>query len=518
MKQVLLCSSQPYTIELATRLSERFGWQPAYWLTTPSTVDEVYSRFPNVKTHDYLNSVKGIPANGFKRNSLLPVDVGVLERLAGSENNVLYMMERNDSYSRSFSYKERVDFYHYLVRYWSTILVTRAIDIVLFEEEPHQASDYVLYLLCHVLGVETVMFVRTIGDFGILAVRRFEHGSAHLRDVYHFALHQEADDLMLSEEVDKYLGKLRGEYEDVLAIHLWDQVDELVSSNSRISSAFGKLSSAATRLFDVQKHLARLRLIRTFRNDQKLGNRPLWESEQGYFSASLFKILAILKKKRNRRMYNHLVDGNVDLSKPFVLCALQYQPEKSTCPVGGRFVDQILLVETLAKLVPYGWGVYVKEHPSQFVSSYTRYGEQFRDRRYYERLASLPNVSLLPLDMDVFSLIDQSVAVCSVGGTICWEAVVRGTPSLCFGHAWFKDCEGVYFVNHLDDIRRALDEIHNNEKVVYEKVRAFAYSLEQVTYPGVVGGPLNLEHEGLTTEQNADAHLEAIQALLDSER
>ena len=119
-------------------------------------------------------------------------------------------------------------------------------------------------------------------------------------------------------------------------------------------------------------------------------------------------------------------------------------------------MSQSLMVATLSKSLPSDWTLVVKEHPSQFVSNYTRYGEQSRSKRFYENLIKYKNVQLANMSEDVFALIDNAQAVASVGGTICWEAIARGRPALNFAKTWFSGCEGVFFIDSTVSLDSAL--------------------------------------------------------------
>ena len=50
------------------------------------------------------------------------------------------MMDRNDSHSDDFLFRDRSVFYHRMLNYWFTVIKKCKIDLVIFEEEPHQAS------------------------------------------------------------------------------------------------------------------------------------------------------------------------------------------------------------------------------------------------------------------------------------------------------------------------------------------------------------------------------------------
>lgn len=49
----------------------------------------------------------------------------------------------------------------------------------------------------------------------------------------------------------------------------------------------------------------------------------------------------------------------------FIYVPLHMQPELTTCPLGGQFADQLLMVRMLSAHLPKGYRLYVKEHPDQ---------------------------------------------------------------------------------------------------------------------------------------------------------
>jgi hypothetical protein len=162
------------------------------------------------------------------------------------------------------------------------------------------------------------------------------------------------------------------------------------------------------------------------------------------------------RKREMWRLYNRL-SSVVPLDVPYIYVALHFQPERTTSSLGGVFGDQFLLVDLLARSIPPGWRVYVKEHPSQFYPPFG--GERCRHADFYRDLQSCPNVHLVSLKMSTFELLDHSRAVATVTGTAGFEAVVRGKPALITGSAWYRYCEGVFYVPTEDGLRHALDVI-----------------------------------------------------------
>jgi hypothetical protein len=168
-----------------------------------------------------------------------------------------------------------------------------------------------------------------------------------------------------------------------------------------------------------------------------------------------------------------------DLTKPFIYVPLHFQPEASTCPMGGVFNDQELLVELLASELPEGMRLYVKEHPAQ--------GELCRSKDFYETLRKIPSVTLVPRSFDTFELNNHSIAVATVTGTAGFEALFRQKPVLMFGHRFFQYAPGVLRIHSREDCREALQQVTKGSAgPSLRDMRLFLKAIEEtgVTYAG----------------------------------
>jgi hypothetical protein len=218
------------------------------------------------------------------------------------------------------------------------------------------------------------------------------------------------------------------------------------------------------------------------------------------------------------KKYHHdLASAPVDFDRPYVFVALHYQPEKTTCPLGGNFYDQIYMLRLLSEALPEGWSLYVKDHPSQFVSSYTRYGEHFRSVGFYQSINELSNARLIPLNTDAFTLIDRCQAVATVTGNSAWEGVIRGKPGLVFDHCWFKICKGNFYTPTLEKIVQVFEMIINGYQINDNHTKLFATVVEQHLFDGIIGGLGIRDFFDITDAQNGLAHAQAIETLIGSE-
>ncbi|HXG87659.1 MAG TPA: hypothetical protein VNJ02_04920 [Vicinamibacterales bacterium] len=250
-------------------------------------------------------------------------------------------------------------------------------------------------------------------------------------------------------------------------------------------------------------------------------DRPLKERDRpfdlsfrgrtGAFRLQWLRVRGTLAKRRFFRYYAERC-GELRYDEPYVFVALHYQPEQTTCPTGGIFMDQLLLVQMLSQLLPDGWRLLVKEHPYQFFTGSV--GERGRTLDFYDDLAAIPKVTLVPWSVSPFTLIDRSMAVANVTGTTGLEAVIRGKPVLAFGYAWYRPCHGVFYTPTIAACRAALDAIIGGFEVDPLKVRAFLKAVEEVSFRADLGFGERIE--AIPHQENVEAVLNGFRRRLDA--
>ena len=145
----------------------------------------------------------------------------------------------------------------------------------------------------------------------------------------------------------------------------------------------------------------------------------------------------------------------------------------STSALGGKYRDQALLIEDLARDLPERWKILVKENPRQ--------GAYARGPMFFHRLSRIPGVEFVPSNTNTHALSKNAQFVASVSGTVGWEAIRQGTPAMVFGAAWYGSFEGVVrYQAGLD-----FQEIART-KVDHEKLQSDAGALVSRSHDGVI--------------------------------
>jgi hypothetical protein len=125
----------------------------------------------------------------------------------------------------------------------------------------------------------------------------------------------------------------------------------------------------------------------------------------------------------------HLRSDTDLLPKKFVLYALQYTPESSINGLEPYYVDQLRAIDLLLAGMPSDHQLVVKEHPAM---------AGIRQPGFYRQLRRKPGVVLAAPGVSTRQLMQASVLVASVTGTIGLESYLLGIPCLLFGRNFFS--------------------------------------------------------------------------------
>lgn len=128
---------------------------------------------------------------------------------------------------------------------------------------------------------------------------------------------------------------------------------------------------------------------------------------------------------------------------------LHVQPE-FTIDVRAPFcTNQLALIESIAKSVPSGYHVVVKDHPGM---------RGYRPLNCYRQLRKLYNVQLLSPAADSHEIIQSSDAVLTIVGTTAWEGILYEKPVVAFGPLAYSFFDLLYNCGNVSDLPSILSE------------------------------------------------------------
>lgn len=114
----------------------------------------------------------------------------------------------------------------------------------------------------------------------------------------------------------------------------------------------------------------------------------------------------------------------------YIVFFLHLQPERTTLPEGYSFSSLYKAIRILSEVTPNDVGIIVKEHPATFYTHCTPFG---RWPGFYDAIASIPKVRFVPLESDPYKLMENSLCVSTITGTVTGEALIMGKPVVNFG-------------------------------------------------------------------------------------
>jgi len=487
------CSGRHW-VSIARRLAEGHAVEPVLWTGDRATVAEATGAFPDIVANVGVDSTCG----RFPQAAswpVVPLDDGLLRALAVEESITLAMMDRMDLGPGKLDHDARRRHWHDLLRCWSAALDALQPDVVIFSMTPHHVYDFVLYALCRLRGVPTRMFERAPTPGLVFMTSRFEEGSAEVRE--RLLRDDTADEL--SDAAKRHIEQLRAGGEGALPPNYRKKL-----AKRGILGATGRQSGVGlSRIVAFELRRAAYLLLRRkqppehyYAHEDGTG-RLVSPGVAGWIAG---RWRAQWRKWRLRRLLEGL-SRPLPADRPYVLLALHFQPERAIVPMAGAYGDQNLIVDLLARCLPPGWLLAVKEHPWQLVP-FSR-GELSRSAGFYRRMADHPNVVLVPPEADSQALIAGARAVATATGSAGWQALARGVPVLVFGAAWYSAAPGVHRIGDRASCEAAIAAIARGDTVPAGAAERMLAAVEAVAVRGYLEPDLEAV-EGVSATEAAE--------------
>ncbi|KKS34896.1 MAG: capsular polysaccharide biosynthesis protein [Parcubacteria group bacterium GW2011_GWC2_42_12] len=420
------------------------GHEIVYWLSTKKN----QGKLPGTIVHDHYDAWLGISPPELATEEFDPPSEELIKKLFSVESIIMTMMNKH---FEGMCVDERKNYYYNLLGYWYGVLNKFKPEAIIFPAPPHPTFLYLIFELARLLKIKTLIFEHIIDIGRMLWYNNIWQGNQTLLGELAANRDKKFTVKDLSEDLQLYLKHYADENKDATPEYLKD---------------------------DLKKN--------NFKNKIILLIRLALKSVKDF--TILKKVFLYLKKlliNNIQKEYRRFCTLQPDFSKKFIYVPLHLQPEMTTSPMGGVFASQILMIKILAAALPAGWKIYVKEHPVQWMFFGLNYND-YRYPGYYQQIAQIKNVKLVPIKTNSFSLIKQAQAVATVTGTAGWEAILRGKPALVFGHAWYNDCAGVFKVDSVESCRSALEKIANGYRLDDQAVMNYLKCFELASIRGLV--------------------------------
>jgi hypothetical protein len=467
---------------IVDKLYDEYGWEPVFFHGQEEMREWTGEHYANAVLHDAAAMRKSkfdYSRIGFP----VPIDCEIIEALSKYELNYLNWLQIQDITGFNFSFSQRRRYYYDVLKYWNTVINNLKPDLFVAYTWPHLPSDYPLYLLCKHYYNIPVLFLDPIPylDNIIYSVgTSLENLSAPFEAIY-----LSEEELKISDVVRRYLERQRS---------LQPQTPKHITTYYRV---FDK--SYKRRYLNLLGLCAKVIKGTAFKdsgailkNDYKpwdLEFSPLSNFKYYFFKNNLIRRNIALRKTYNQ----HVISP--DLEKKYIYFPAPYQPEVLSNHCAGVYEDVFLVLDMISHIIPDDWVIYYKEHPNTFTED--DLAGLMKDKYYYERLSSYKKVKMVPSNTSTFQLIDNSQAVCTVGGTAGWEAVLRGKPALVYGSLWYQSCKSVFTIKTSKDAIAAIKKIMDGFVPDAKDVERYAESIYRASYHRLVQRQ-DLNHKDLS--------------------
>ncbi len=464
-------------IDVVNKLKENNGWEPVYWVTNLLNEEKPKGEFPNIIFHHVYDALRGVYPDTF-HDVKYPLDKEIIHAFLKHEKVVLKMMDRQDPY-QSITYHERKRLYYNQLAYWFFILIKLSVDVFVTHYSPHFLSDYTCYAVCKYLKIQTVMFGSALIP-GIMFPKTSIEDIPTIRIIPE-DINQTSNSKKKSELIKNYIRSVSGEYRGAITwgMKREKEIDKLKRSKYKRLIKLISINKWPSYLINKVLPLGKVNRNNYFRRSGYLiEESPMTNYELRRLSSKGKKKIDKIKKS-----YKNMCQA-VSLDKKYLYFPLHYQPECTSSPEGDIYVDQWLIINMISCLLPKGWNLFVKEHPSQFM--YTRNAFMGRTVDFYKDINKFKNVKMIDSKINPFKLIDNAKAVVTLTGTSGLEAVLRGIPALVFGYAWYRNCPGVFYTTTTSECTDALKKIDDDFKVNSKEVESYLLGIENkcVNYVG----------------------------------
>ena len=331
----------------------------------------------------------------------------------------------------SYSFDDRYEMYLSHLKGLSGIISLNKPEYSLFTNMPHEVYDYILYKLLKYRNIKTKFFMHGMqmeNYFQILD--DVSENDTRLGDYNKCSFELQNDELKIIYEKNKDL----------------NHIQFYLKSDFRPSN---RLKKSMYNFFKIKYEFLKTLNINTF------------------YKYIIKIVVEQIDTLSTRKLVKGLIVRKIDFSKKILFVPLNYQPELTTSPMGGKFFEQRFMIELLSAYCPKEYQILVKDHPKQGVNI-------GRNKSFYKSISKLNNVSLIDPNIDNDLILKKSELVAVATGTLGFQALCNGKKVLVFGNPFFKFFkEGAFPIKNENDLITFFKNFNSNK--TFDKKQFFKF-------------------------------------------
>jgi len=305
---------------------------------------------------------------------------------------------------------------HFTIYFYSLfeILTNKKIELVIFNNFPHQGIDFILYKIAKILKIKTILLTQTI----------FPNKFVIISDMKDFGIYENITNEYNKNQIEKIL------LEKDLYKNFTLKIREDIKKKGLSLTSHDSLSKYSP--YYNEKKKLRTNLL-SFRFIKKI-------------LLKLFIYLRLIKRKDLEKIYlenlnkvelkDFQVEKVLNNKNKKIFFAFHSQPEMSTSLFAGDFDDQLRILEKInRKKITDKFILLTREHPAQ--------NHYQRDDLFFRRLKFLKNLNFLNREFSMDRILESVDVIVTSSGTVGWEGLLSGKKCLLFGQSWYSKLHGV---------------------------------------------------------------------------
>lgn len=230
----------------------------------------------------------------------------------------------------------------------------------------------------------------------------------------------------------------------------------------------------------------------------------------GIFGPAWFKWVVKPARLAGMRFFHSGYVAEDDMSAMnFVYYPLHKEPEVTLLVYSNAYLDQLDVIRRLARSLPLGMSLFVKEHPACM---------GYRPLEYYRELLMIPNVRLISPDVESRRVIEKAKLTAIVSGSSGFEAIILKKPVIALGHVPFEFLPDSMLkkVDNIEELSADISWLLENHDYSEEAMRAYVAAVMNLSVPvdfySRLLGRSNVYREGDDSEgaQETVVHLERL--------
>ena len=185
-----------------------------------------------------------------------------------------------------------------------------------------------------------------------------------------------------------------------------------------------------------------------------------------------------LRRRQRQRFIDKKFLKNIPNDEKFVFFPMQVIPERTVNLDAPYFSDQIEVITNIAKSLPVGFKLLVKEH---FNMKYRGWNSISK----YKKILDLPNVELIHPSINPEKIFEKCSLLITITSTAGFEATLYEKPVIVFGDVIYSNIKSVKQIKNFEDLpniirsslKSKIDIDGINEFVTIVKNNSFNFDL-----------------------------------------